>query len=136
LASPQFLCEVSTATGRWAGRRRNCGSAEATVLPNRHCGAAASPGLMRPGHIADNSPATAAEVPNVWSDTTIPPYAFMCLPGGGGLNQRTGTALIFIFLKSRQIRDTNEAVFKIQTVWFTSSHQLRKSAFQMSIVSV
>ena len=54
-------------------------------------------GLMRPGHKADNSPASAAKVRNVWSDTTIPPYAFICLPGAR-LNQGTGTALTFTFL--------------------------------------
>jgi hypothetical protein len=36
-----------------------------------------SPGVKRPGHEADHSPPTSAEVKKMWIYTSTPPYAFM-----------------------------------------------------------
>jgi hypothetical protein len=38
---------------------------------------ALSPGVKQQGREDDYSPATIAEVKNMWSYTSIPPYAFM-----------------------------------------------------------
>jgi hypothetical protein len=35
------------------------------------------PGVRRPGHEADHSPPTSAEVKKMWFYTSTPPYAFM-----------------------------------------------------------
>ena len=72
---------------------------------------AASPGLMRPGHKADNSPASAAKVRYVWSDTTIPPYAFMYLPSAG-LYQGTGTDLTLLFWNTTTDRHARSIFLK------------------------
>jgi len=38
---------------------------------------ALSPGIKQPGYEGDHSPPSSAEVKNVWSCTSTPPYVFM-----------------------------------------------------------
>jgi hypothetical protein len=45
--------------------------------PGAHPPGAFSPGIKSPGHEADHSPATSAEVKNMWICTSTHPYIFM-----------------------------------------------------------
>jgi len=45
-------------------------------------------GVKRPGHEADYSPPSSAEVKNTWNYTSTPPYAFIC-----GATAASGTTI-------------------------------------------
>jgi hypothetical protein len=48
-----------------------------TQSPIQWVPAALSPGVNQPGHKADHSLPSSAEIKNVWTCTSIPPYVFM-----------------------------------------------------------